>query len=137
MSTMLAQEDRELAKLPVVKIQDVLLARLVAREEASRMGFTAHALTQIATAVSEITRNVVQHAGMVGQVRVFSTVVNGRAGLKIAIDDQGAGIADLDHALAGVSPGAGLPGCRRLMDEFTIQSSAGAGTAVTMVKWLA
>lgn len=136
MTTTTAQ-DRELAKLPVVKIQDVLLVRLVAREEATRMGFAPHALTQIATAVSEITRNIVQHAGGAGQVRVFSIVDGSRSGLKIIVNDAGSGIADVDRAFAGVSPGAGIPGCRKLMDEFAIQSSAGAGTVVTMVKWRA
>ena len=61
-------DESELAKLPIVKIQDVLVARLVAREEAVRMGFNSRALTQIATAISEIARNVVQHAGAAGQI---------------------------------------------------------------------
>jgi len=94
------------------------------------------ALTQIATAVSEITRNVVQHAGSVGQIRVLKTAEPGRLGLKIAVEDGGTGIADIDRVLAGTSPGAGIPGSRRLMDEFTIRSSTGTGTSVTMVKWL-
>lgn len=136
MTTITTHDDRELAKLPVVRMQDVLLARLVAREEAGRMGFTAQAITQIATAVSEITRNVVQHANSAGQLRVFEVAQDGRSGIKIAVDDTGGGFANVDGALAGVSSGAGIPGCRKLMDEFVIRSSVGAGTAVTMVKWL-
>ena len=131
-----AQDDIELAKLPVVRIQDVLLSRMVVREEAARLGFSPQALTQIATAVSEITRNVVQHAGGAGQVRVLKTSEPGRVGLRIAVEDDGAGISDVDRVLAGTSPGAGIPGSRKLMDEFTIQSRAGTGTAVMMVKWL-
>jgi serine/threonine-protein kinase RsbT len=134
--TTTTHDARELAKLPVVKIQDVLLARLVVRDEAARMGFAAQALIQIATAVSEITRNVVQHAGCAGQVLVSAIAENGRPGLRIAIDDAGCGIADIDRALAGTSPGAGIPGCRKLMDEFGIRSTLGTGTTVTMVKWL-
>jgi serine/threonine-protein kinase RsbT len=130
-----SQHDQELAKLPLVKIQDVLMARLVARDEAVRMGFTAQVITQIATAVSEITRNVVQHAGT-GQFRLFKVTEDGRLGLKIAVDDNGSGIPDVERALAGATPGAGIPGCRKLMDELAISSSASAGTAVTMVKWL-
>ena len=129
-------DEIELAKLPVVRIQDVLLSRLVAREEGARLGFGPQALTQIATAVSEITRNVVQHAGVGGQVRIIKIAALGRGGLKITVEDAGAGIADVDRVLAGISPGAGIPGCQRLMDEFAIRSGVGTGTAVTMVKWL-
>ena len=136
MTAINTHDEIELAKLPIVRIQDVLLGRMIAREEAARLGFGPHALTQIATAVSEIARNVVQHAGGGGQIRVFRTSDAGRFGLKIAVEDAGAGIADIDRALAGTSPGAGIPGARRLMDEFTIGSNAGAGTTVTMVKWL-
>ena len=136
MTTITTHDDRELAKLPVVRMQDVLLARLVAREEAARMGFTAQAITQIATAVSEITRNVVQHADGAGQLRVFEVAQDGRSGIKIAVDDTGGGFANVDGALSGVSSGAGIPGSRKLMDEFAIRSSVGTGTAVTMVKWL-
>ena len=129
-------DEIELAKLPVARIQDVLLSRMIVREEAARLGFGPQALTQIATAVSEIARNVVQHAGRAGQVRVLKTTIQSRLGLKITVEDDGAGIADIDRALAGTSPGAGIPGARKLMDEFTIRSSLGTGTVVNMVKWL-
>jgi len=129
-------DEIELAKLPVARIQDVLLSRMIVREEAVRLGFGPQELTQIATAVSEIVRNVVQHAGTCGQIRVLKTSEPGRLGLKIAVEDAGTGIADIDRVLAGASPGAGIPGSRNLMDEFAIRSSVGAGTAVTMVKWL-
>jgi serine/threonine-protein kinase RsbT len=131
------QDEVEVAKLPVARTQDVLLARLIVREEGARMGFAAHALTQLATCVSEIARNVVEHAGATGQVRVFVIADGGRRGLRIAVQDAGRGIDDVGRALAGASPGAGIPGCRRLMDEFSIESSAGKGTTVVMSKWLA
>ena len=136
MPTNHTHEEIELAKLPVVQIQDVLLARMVARSEAVRLGFAPQALTQIATSVSEIARNVVQHAGSSGQVRVLEISTPGRRGLKITVEDHGAGIPDIDRVLAGTSPGAGVPGCRKLMDEFDIQSASHSGVAVTMVKWL-
>ena len=136
MTTTTNHFEKELAKLPVARLQDVLLARLVVREEAARLGFAAQALTQIATAVSEITRNVVQHSGCAGNISVFEITAGSRIGLRISVDDTGRGIGDVDHALAGAAPGAGIPGCRRLMDEFAIRSKAGTGTSVTMVKWL-
>ena len=135
METANKQGGKELAKLPIGRMQDVLLARMVVREEAARLGFSAQALTQIATATSEITRNVVQHAGRSGQIRIFEILENGRPGLRIFVEDDGAGIADVERALAGASPGAGIPGCRKLMDEFAIESRVGGGTAVVMVKW--
>jgi serine/threonine-protein kinase RsbT len=128
--------EKELAKLPVARLQDVLLARLVVREEGARLGFAAQALTQIATAVSEIARNVVQHSGASGHLSVFKITDGGRIGLRISVDDTGIGIGDVERVLAGTAPGAGIPGCRKLMDEFAIRSTAGAGTSVTMVKWL-
>lgn len=129
-------DDTELAKLPVARIQDVLLSRMIVRDEAAKLGFRPPALTQLATAVSEIARNVVQHAGAAGKVRVFKTAESGRLGLRIAVEDSGCGIADVDGALAGASPGAGIAGARKLVDEFAIRSSPGTGTLVTMVKWL-
>jgi hypothetical protein len=71
-----------------------------------------------------------------GHIRILEIVAAGRRGLKIAVEDAGRGIGDIDRALAGATPGAGIPGCRRLMDEFAILSAGGKGTAVTMVKWL-
>ena len=136
MTNFTTNEGKELARLSVATVEDVLLARLVIREEAGRLGFAAHALTQIATVVSEIARNVVQHAGQAGNIRVFEISQDGRPGLRIAVEDAGPGIADVDRALTGATPGAGIPGCRKLMDEFAIQSNAEGGTSVTMIKWL-
>ena len=130
------EEQIELAKLPLARIQDVLLSRMVVREEGARFGFPPHALTQIATALSEIARNVVQHAGAGGQVRIVRISDGVRRGLQITVEDHGIGMADVDAVLAGASPGAGIPGARKLMDEFAIRSSPHAGTAVRMIKWL-
>lgn len=129
-------DEIELAKLPVCRMQDVLLSRMIARQEGARLGFSPQALTQIATAVSEIARNVVQHARSSGRLRIVEIADAGRPGLKITVEDDGIGIADVSGALNGTTPGAGIPGCKKLMDSFAIRSEAGMGTAVEMVKWL-
>ena len=94
----------------------------------------------IATAVSEVARNIVEYAG-VGEV-LLSVVQNSvRRGLQVVGRDQGPGIADIDQAMQdGYSTsqglGLGLPGSRRLVDEFHIESKVGLGTIVTLRKWL-
>jgi serine/threonine-protein kinase RsbT len=130
-------EEPELARIPVVSIQDVLVGRLLARQEAARLGFTPQALTQIATAISEITRNVVQHAKAPGHMTLFEVKDGQRVGIKIIVDDSGIGIADLERVKSGVSAGAGIPGSQKLMDSFDIQSTVKEGTTVTMLKWVA
>jgi len=127
--------ERELARLPVTQTHDILLARMVAREEAAKLGFSAKALTQIATSVSEVTRNVIQHAHAPGQLRIFHVTSENRVGLMISVDDKGVGIANVDDVVVRGLAGAGIPGCRKLMDEFRIESQAGSETKVTMVKW--
>ena len=126
---------KELAKIPVSKMQDVLLARMIAREEAGRIGFAAQTLTQIATIVSELTRNVVQHAGAAGTFQAFEAVSGTRTGLLIVVEDGGSGIADINRVLEGTAPGAGIPGCRKLADDFTIRSTSNVGTCVRALKW--
>ena len=130
--------ERELAKLALAQMQDVLLARFIGREEATRMGFPPLVLTRIATAISEMARNVIQHSTAQGLI-VFSDLSQaGRRGLKIVVQDSGSGIERLDDMLLerNQALGAGIPGTRRLMDEFEIESKRGAGTKVTMTKWL-
>ncbi len=129
---------RELANLELAQAQDVLLARFIGREQAARMGFTPLVLTRIATAISEMSRNVIQHAGAQGHIAFSDVSQDGRRGLKITVADGGRGIERLEEILAdrGQALGAGIPGARRLMDEFLIESKPGAGTNVTMTKWL-
>jgi serine/threonine-protein kinase RsbT len=94
----------------------------------------------IATAVSEVARNIIEYA-QPGEV-ALSVVQNGvRRGLEVVARDQGPGIADISQAMqdgfsTSRSLGLGLPGSRRLMDEFRVQSRLGQGTTVTMRKWL-
>jgi serine/threonine-protein kinase RsbT len=117
---------------------DVVRARKSARELASKLDFSRTDLTLIATAVSEIARNIVRFAGN-GQVYI-ELVEHPRPGIRIVARDTGPGIPDIDQALAdGYSTynglGLGLPGARRLMDEFTLASDTNVGTTVTMTKW--
>lgn len=117
---------------------DIVTARQAARELASRLSFSATALTTIATAVSEIARNIVRFAGQ-GEI-VVELLRRPRAGVQIVARDAGPGIVDTQAALTeGYSTyhglGLGLPGARRLMDEFQLVSEPGRGTTVTMTKW--
>jgi serine/threonine-protein kinase RsbT len=127
--------------LPIGSEHDILTARQRGRELAEQAGFSGSDLTVLATAISEIARNIVQYAGR-GEI-VFSLVERdvGNRGLAIVARDQGPGISDVELAMqdgysTGRSLGLGLPGARRLMDEFDIQSRPGEGTTVTMTKWV-
>ena len=141
LSQPLMQRGQRSDKEVSVRIQsdpDIVTARKAARELASRSGFSRTDLTLIATAVSEITRNIVRFAGR-GEV-VIELLEEPRAGVRITARDAGPGITDVDRALAdGYSTcqglGLGLPGARRLMDEFAVVSEIDRGTTVTMTKW--
>jgi serine/threonine-protein kinase RsbT len=118
---------------------DILAARQHGREVAEHVGFSGSDLALIATAISEVARNIVVHAG--GGAIMISELADGRPGIEIVARDDGPGILDIDLALQdGYSTvnslGLGLPGARRLMDEFTIESQDGHGTTVVMRKWL-
>lgn len=124
--------------IPVRVDADVVVARQAARELASRLGFSATDLTILATAVSEITRNIVRFAD--GGEVVIELVDESRRGVRVTARDTGPGIDDIEQALTdGYSTyrglGLGLPGARRLMDEFAVVSEPGRGTTVSMTKW--
>jgi len=125
----------ELARLPIAKTQDVLLARFVGRDQAAKMGFAPAILTRLATVISEITRNVVQHAGCAGEIQIGKFAEGDKFGLRIIVSDKGKGIDHperfLEEGKLGTL-GAGLAGTRRLVDQFHIQSAPGIGTTVTM-----
>jgi len=117
----------------------VMAARQKGRELAQRIGITGSDLTLIATAISEITRNIVQYAGQ-GEIEFRPVERGGRRGLLIIARDCGPGIADVNRAMqdgftTSRGMGLGLPGARRLMDDFEIVSEVGKGTTVTMIKW--
>ncbi|MCW2696575.1 MAG: rsbT [Modestobacter sp.] len=124
--------------IPIRSDGDIVAARQAARELASRLGFSRTDLTLIATAVSEVARNIVRFAGS-GEV-VVSLLERPRRGVHVVARDTGPGIADVEQAMVdGYSTysglGLGLPGARRLMDEFAVASEIGRGTTVTMTKW--
>jgi serine/threonine-protein kinase RsbT len=126
--------------IPIRSDLDIVEARLAVRSIAEEAGFAGTDLVLIATAVSEVARNIVEYAKE-GEV-VISLVQNGsRRGVLVIARDAGPGIADVSQALqegytTSRGLGLGLPGSRRLMDEFEISSNVGKGTAVKMKKWV-
>jgi serine/threonine-protein kinase RsbT len=126
--------------IPIARDTDILTARLAARALASRVGFTGTDLVLIASVVSEVARNIVAYARP-GEVVLSVVQHRSRLGLEVIARDQGPGIADLSRALeegfsTSRSLGLGLPGSKRFMDEFRLESTLGIGTTVTMRKWL-
>jgi RNA polymerase sigma factor (sigma-70 family) len=126
-------------RIPIQADADVVTARKQGRELAAKAGFSATELTIIATAISEIARNIVMFADR-GEMLVSLVGENSRQGVTVVARDAGPGIPDLDRAVQdGYSGyggmGLGLPGSRRLMDEFEITSEVDKGTTVTMTKW--
>jgi serine/threonine-protein kinase RsbT len=118
---------------------DLVIARAEGRAMAQRLGFRRPDPTLIATAISELARNLVMHVGH-GEIIMRPIVEDRRSGVLVIVRDEGPGIADVDaalrlgHASRG-GLGLGLPGARRLMDEFEIDSQPSKGTTVTMRKW--
>ena len=126
-------------RVPINADADIVTARQEGRRLASQLDFTPSDLTVIASAISEIARNIVEYANT-GDVSISLIEKNGRRGVMVVAQDVGPGIADVPAALqdgysTSGSLGLGLPGARRLMDEFEIHSEVGRGTRVTMRKW--
>ncbi len=126
-------------RVPIEADEDLVAARAEGRAMADRLGFPRPDPTLIATAISEVARNIVVHVGT-GEIILKPVEEPHRFGLVVIARDQGPGIGDVEAALhdeysgrAGL--GLGLPGARRLMDEFHISSDAESGTTVTMEKW--
>jgi serine/threonine-protein kinase RsbT len=126
-------------RIPIRTDADVVAARRQGRELAAQAGFSATELTIIATAISEIARNIVMFANR-GEITVSLVGDDSRQGVTVVARDSGPGISDLERAVQdGYSGyggmGLGLPGSRRLMDEFEVSSEVDRGTTVTMTKW--
>jgi RNA polymerase sigma factor (sigma-70 family) len=124
--------------VPISADPDIVAARQAARELAVKAGFQGADLTLLATAVSEVARNIVRFAST-GEIKV-ELLAEPRQGIRVVARDAGPGIPDVDQAMRdGYSTydglGLGLPGARRLMDEFSIVSEQGRGTTVSMTKW--
>jgi len=132
-------EAKSIAHIEIASVEGIVTARQKVRELASNMGFSTVDQTRIATAVSELARNIYQYAGK-GMVTVLS-LEGDRRGIKIVCQDDGPGIADIELAMTdgystAKSLGLGLPGAKRLVDEFHIESDSGKGTKITITKWL-
>jgi len=124
---------------PLRNEEDVVLSRQAVRGWAVEMGFSLVDQTKIVTAASELARNTVVYGGG-GTLRMEALEEGGRRGLRLTFEDRGPGIADVEQALkdgftSGNGLGLGLGGARRLVNEFSIDSTPGAGTRVTVVKW--
>ena len=129
----------EAVRVVIASDADLVEARAEGRALAVKLGFTRTDATLIATAISEIARNIVTHVGQ-GEVEIKGLYEDGRYGLVVVARDSGPGIRDLDSALQhGYASrgglGLGLPGARSLMDEFEVISGPDTGTTVTMTKW--
>ena len=126
-------------RIPIASDSDMVPARAQGRALATKLGFSRTDATLIATAISEIARNIVVHVGR-GEIVLQPLYEDHRYGLVVVAQDEGPGIEDVEAALehgfaSGKGLGLGLPGARRLMDEFEIASDPGKGTVVTMKKW--
>lgn len=126
--------------VPISSDADIVIARQQGRALAERIGFTGSSLAVVATAISEVARNIIEYAKR-GEIVLKGVNQGGRQGLTVMARDQGPGIPDIALAMQdGYSTakglGLGLPGARRLMDEFEIISKVGRGTTVTMKKWV-
>ncbi len=119
---------------------DIVAARQLGRNVSKELGFGTVDQARITTAISELARNIYLYAGR-GQICIEKLNHGGKKGLLVLATDEGPGITDLRKVMEdGYSTsgglGAGLPGVRRLMDEFDIQSTIGEGTNIKSVKWL-
>ncbi|RWR04311.1 anti-sigma regulatory factor [Siminovitchia fortis] len=119
---------------------DIVAVRQLGRNAAKELGFGVVDQARITTAISELARNIFLYAGE-GKVTIDKICSDGKKGLKIIAEDEGPGIADIRKVMEdGYSTsgglGAGLPGVKRLMDEFDVQSQEGKGTVITAIKWL-
>jgi serine/threonine-protein kinase RsbT len=119
---------------------DIVAARQAGHELARDLGFSLTDVTMIATAISEVARNITSYAGF-GAIRVAVSDRDGRKALVVRAEDHGPGIADIERALedgysTGRGLGLGLPGARRLMDGLIVESRPGRGTVIEMWKWI-
>ena len=126
--------------IQILSEADAIVARQRGREVARALGFSVVDQTRIAISISELARNIILYAGT-GEVLITELTAGDDAGIEVIAADNGPGIADLNMALLdGYSTsnglGMGLPGTKRLMDEFSIETAAGVGTRITIRKWL-
>ena len=126
-------------EMPIRSEGDIVTTRRTVREVAQRLGFGITDVTRIVTATSELARNIVLYAGA-GVIRWRELGISSRVGVEVTLEDNGPGITDIEQAMqegytTSGGLGLGLPGTKRLMDEFEIASEVGKGTRVTVRKW--
>ncbi|MEH0664619.1 anti-sigma regulatory factor [Vibrio scophthalmi] len=118
---------------------DVMTAVMSMYTLAQQRGFTPPVVSELTTVVSELATNILKYASH-GAITFFDVTDDTRSGLKITARDDGPGIEDIEQALTdsfstGKTLGLGLPGIRRMVDEFDIDAPLGEGTQVDVVKW--
>ncbi len=126
--------------MPIQSDKDILGARQEGRALASLLGFSSTDATLVATAISELARNIVRYAKH-GEIVLGLVRDGGRPGIVVVARDEGPGIPDVPRALAGGRStsgglGLGLPAVRKVMDELHIASEVGKGTTVVAKKWI-
>lgn len=119
---------------------DTVRAVMESKRMARSLGFDDYHCQKIATAVSELVRNIIKYADW-GEVIIAPVMQGRKTGMEITIQDRGSGIADLDRAMqddysSSGTLGLGLPGVKRLMDEFAISSEVDVGTRIVIKEWL-
>lgn len=134
-----SNNDGHETRIAIASDLDIIRARQTGRTEAAKLGFSSTDLTLIATAISELARNIVMYAKE-GEIVVRIVRAGEKQGIVVIARDNGPGIADTRQTLqegfsTSRSLGLGLPGVRRLMDEFEIESQIGQGTVVIAKKW--
>ena len=126
------------SRIDIENVQDIVHARHEGRELASSLGFSSSQATLVATAISELARNIVLYAQR-GRIQLsMATSQDDRVGIAITCDDDGPGISNIEHAMmSGFSTsgglGLGLPGVRQIVDEFNIRSEPGKGTCIKCI----
>ena len=131
--------DESHGSTPLASEADIVASRHIVRQLTQALKFSLVDQTKMITAASELSRNTLVHGGG-GQMRWELLEHDGKRGLRLHFEDQGPGIADLKLALtdgwtSGGGMGLGLPGSRRLVNEFDIRSAPGAGTSVSITRW--
>jgi serine/threonine-protein kinase RsbT len=125
--------------MQIVKEQDVVIFRNRVKEFAVKIGMSLVNQTKLITAASELVRNMLKYAN--GGTVLLEIISNsGKTGVRLVFEDTGPGIKDLKEAMqdgfsTGKSLGLGLPGAKRLVNEFDIKSEFGKGTKVTIIRW--
>ncbi len=132
--------DRNQIRIPIRNETGIAWSVIEARKAATAIGFDENICQMIATAVSELANNIIKYASR-GEILMDRIDTGGRTGIEVIARDRGPGIEDIpkamaDHYSSGDTLGLGLPGVKRMMDEFELTSEPGQRTTVTIRKWL-